>query len=73
VIVSGVPVLGYIHWTLLDNFEWIFGYSFHYGLRPGRPSLGSRFHQWYLQFPPDPGCSPSRPLTALEPAEATRG
>jgi beta-glucosidase len=29
---DGVPVLGYCHWTLLDNFEWIFGYAFHYGL-----------------------------------------
>jgi beta-glucosidase len=32
VIADGVPVLGYLHWTLLDNFEWIFGYDFHYGL-----------------------------------------
>lgn len=31
-IADGVPVLGYCHWTLLDNFEWIFGYAFHYGL-----------------------------------------
>jgi len=29
---DGVPVLGYIHWSLLDNFEWIFGYHVHYGL-----------------------------------------
>jgi beta-glucosidase len=29
---DGVPVLGYCHWTLLDNFEWIFGYDFRYGL-----------------------------------------
>jgi beta-glucosidase len=29
---AGVPVLGYVHWTLLDNFEWIFGYKPHYGL-----------------------------------------
>ena len=32
VLDDGVPVLGYIHWTLLDNFEWIFGYEFRYGL-----------------------------------------
>lgn len=31
-IADGVPVLGYFHWTLLDNFEWIFGYSKHFGL-----------------------------------------
>ncbi len=29
---DGVPVLGYLHWTLLDNFEWVFGYSKHFGL-----------------------------------------
>jgi beta-glucosidase len=31
-IAEGVPVQGYVHWTLLDNFEWIFGYKPHYGL-----------------------------------------
>lgn len=29
---EGVPVLGYIHWTLLDNFEWVFGYAHQIGL-----------------------------------------
>jgi len=29
---EGIPLLGYVHWTLLDNFEWIFGYAHHYGL-----------------------------------------
>jgi beta-glucosidase len=31
-IAEGLPVLGYVHWTLLDNFEWIFGYKPHFGL-----------------------------------------
>jgi beta-glucosidase len=31
-IERGVPVLGYLHWTLLDNFEWIRGYAPKMGL-----------------------------------------
>ncbi|WP_395336755.1 family 1 glycosylhydrolase [Novosphingobium sp. BL-8H] len=55
---EGVPVLGYIHWTLLDNFEWSLGYWPKFGLvavdlktfaRTPKPSayhLGRRARAW---------------------------
>ncbi len=32
VMAKGIPVLGYMHWSLLDNFEWSLGYYPKFGL-----------------------------------------
>lgn len=31
-LLDGIPVIGYLHWSLLDNFEWQLGYSRNFGL-----------------------------------------
>lgn len=32
VVSEGVPVTGYLHWSIFDNFEWIFGFGPTFGL-----------------------------------------
>ncbi|MFI5889987.1 family 1 glycosylhydrolase [Actinoplanes sp. NPDC051513] len=58
---DGVPVLGYIHWTLMDNYEWIFGYG---------PKLGLHTvdRETFARTP-----KPSAAVYAAIVAKATRG
>ena len=31
-IAGGLPVQGYVHWSLLDNYEWVAGFKYRHGL-----------------------------------------
>ena len=47
-IASGTPVVGYLHWSLMDNFEWAEGFDGRFGLEevdfsaPARPRTPRR-------------------------------
>lgn len=39
---SGIDVRGYLHWTLMDNYEWTHGTQAHFGLAGVDPETGER-------------------------------
>jgi beta-glucosidase len=50
----GVPVEGYFYWSLLDNFEWAYGYSQRFGLvyvdYPTLERIPKQSYRWYRDF-----------------------
>lgn len=51
---EGVPLRGYFYWSLMDNFEWAFGYSKRFGLlyvdfATQRRLMKDSGH-WYMNF-----------------------
>ncbi|HKV27525.1 MAG TPA: GH1 family beta-glucosidase [Candidatus Acidoferrales bacterium] len=62
---EGVPLLGYLHWSLLDNFEWQEGYTQRFGMifvdfPTGRRILRDSAH-WYARVIATNGSSPGKP------------
>jgi beta-glucosidase len=51
---GGVPVAGYFVWSLLDNFEWAFGYSKRFGIvyvdYPTLERVPKGSYYWYRDF-----------------------
>ena len=60
-IQNGVPVRGYFVWSLMDNFEWAFGYSKPFGIIYIDFGTGQRIPKssagWYSQVIKDNGVS----------------
>ncbi len=52
-IADGVPVEGYMVWSLLDNFEWTHGYGPHFGIVEVDPATLERIPKasarWYAE------------------------
>ncbi len=47
---EGIPILGYLHWSLLDNFEWQMGYNHTFGLIAVDRSTQTRYPKDSLKF-----------------------
>jgi len=62
---EGIPVQGYFHWSLMDNFEWTDGYALRFGLY--RVDFASQ------RRIPGPGAEEFRRLASLLRAGAAPG
>ena len=53
-VAAGVPVKGYFVWSLLDNFEWAYGYSKRFGIvyvdYPTLERIPKASFHWYRDF-----------------------
>jgi len=53
-IEKGVPMKGYFVWSLLDNFEWAYGYSKRFGIvyvdYPTLERVPKDSFHWYREF-----------------------
>lgn len=49
-IADGIPVKGYLHWTLIDNYEWAKAYSVRFGLIAVDRSTQTRYPKESLKF-----------------------
>jgi beta-glucosidase len=51
---DGVPLAGYFVWSLLDNFEWAYGYQKRFGLvyvdYPTQERIPKSSFEWYRRF-----------------------
>lgn len=69
---EGVPVQGYLHWSLLDNFEWQEGYTQRFGMifvdYPTQNRILKDSAHWYANIIRSNGASlPSSPPAAPPP------
>jgi len=49
-VADGIPVIGYLHWSLLDNFEWQMGFARTFGLIAVDRSTQTRLPKPSLAF-----------------------